>query len=170
MNNRAYTGVGSRSTPPEVLATIKTIAEFLAKKGYTLRSGGANGADSAFEEGADKGSGKKEVYLPWLNFNDNKSTLLWPQAAWKMAEEIHPAWDKCSVNVRCLHARNCCQVLGYELDSPSEFLICWTENGEEIGGTATAIKLAKKHKIKVFNLGEKGGLTKLRKYCKKNLC
>jgi hypothetical protein len=165
---KIYTGVGSRSTPPDMLKIIQDIAEFLAKKGWVLRSGGANGSDEAFEIGCDKANGKKEIYLPWLGFNNNKSKLLWPQPAWKIAEEIHPAWDKCSVNARCLHARNVCQILGSELDKPSSFLVCWTESGEDIGGTATAIKLAKKHNLKVFNLGKKTDLTKLRNWCKKN--
>jgi len=47
-----YTGIGSRKTPYQVQQQMQRIAQFLAKKGYTLRSGSANGADSAFEEGA----------------------------------------------------------------------------------------------------------------------
>ena len=34
------------------------------------------------------------------------------------------------------------QVLGLDLKTPSKFLICWTPEGKEKGGTATAIKLA----------------------------
>ena len=165
--NKIYTGIGARLTPPDTLKTMREIAKFLAKKGWTLRSGGADGADSAFEKGSDEEAGKKEIFLPWKGFNNNPSQLLWPQAAWKIAEEIHPEWDKCSVNAKCLHSRNVPQVVGYELDKPSDFLICWTENGEEKGGTRTAIMLAKKYKVKIFNLGEDKALDKFRKFCKK---
>jgi hypothetical protein len=166
---RYYTGVGSRQTPLPVLEKMKEIAKFLAKKGWTLRSGGASGADyDGFEVGCDEAGGKKEIYLPWKGFNNNPSQLLWPQAAWKIAEEIHPAWDRCSVNAKCMHSRNVCQCLGYVLNTPSDFLICWTENGEEKGGTATAIRLARKYKIKIFNLGEEKALDRFRKFCKKN--
>ena len=165
-NNLYYTGIGARLTPLPILQKMQEIAKFLAQKGWILRSGGADGADSFFEKGCDEVKGKKEIYLPWKGFNDNKSQLLWPQAAWKIAEEIHPAWDRCSVNARCLHTRNIPQVIGYELDKPSEFLICWTEGGKEIGGTATAIRLAMSYGIKVYNLGSKTGLSKLRAFCK----
>ena len=57
INYRSYAGIGSRKTPPHVLAAMTQIAEALAERGYILRSGGAGGADSAFEKGA--GSAKK---------------------------------------------------------------------------------------------------------------
>ena len=47
-----YTGVGGRETPPHVLNLMTRIAQGLAKVGGILRSGGARGADSAFEAGA----------------------------------------------------------------------------------------------------------------------
>lgn len=166
--NKYYTGIGSRSTPPEILLKMNEIAKFLAKKGYILRSGGASGADyDGFEKACDEVGGRKEIFLPWKGFNNNKSELLWPQEAWAIAESVHPAWENCSVNVRCLHARNVCQILGYELDNPSLFVVCWTENGEIVGGTATALTLATKNKIKIFNLGSKTGLARLRKFCEK---
>jgi hypothetical protein len=163
-----YTGIGSRSTPPETLKTMREIAKFLAKKGFTLRSGAADGADKSFEEGCDEVGGKKEIFLPWKGFNDSKSDLfLWPQGAWKIAEGIHPAWEKCDYNSKLFHSRNICQLLGYELDSESLFVVCWTPEGKEVGGTATVLKLARERGILVFNLGSKTGLTKLRKWCKK---
>ena len=47
-----YTGIGSRETPQQTLATMVVIGKYLAEKGWVLRSGGAEGAVSAFEEGA----------------------------------------------------------------------------------------------------------------------
>ena len=144
-----YTGIGSRETPINVLAHMTEIANKLQLRGYTLRSGGAEGADTAFENG----STLKEIYLPWYKFNDNKSHLFSPtQEAFEMAGKIHPDWDKLSWGAQKLHARNVHQVLGKDLKTPSEFLVCWTKNGKESGGTATAIKLAKLHNILVFNL------------------
>ena len=46
-----YAGVGSRETPPDVLKTMLKIGRYLAVKGYTLRSGGAKGADTALRMG-----------------------------------------------------------------------------------------------------------------------
>lgn len=51
-----YTGIGSRETPQEIQNLMFKIAQKLDSK-YILRSGGADGADLAFE----KGSSKKEI-------------------------------------------------------------------------------------------------------------
>lgn len=55
-----YAGVGSRETPQDILNTMYKIGKYLASKGYTLRSGGAIGADTAFENGCDSVKGEKE--------------------------------------------------------------------------------------------------------------
>lgn len=51
--SKIYTGIGSRETPPDILELMTKIARFMFKQGFTLRSGGADGADSAFEAGAE---------------------------------------------------------------------------------------------------------------------
>jgi hypothetical protein len=43
--------------------------------------------------------------------------------------------------------------LGGDLKTPSSFLVCWTPNGEDVGGTRTAIVLARKNNIEILNLG-----------------
>ena len=58
-----YTGIGARNTPDKVLDLFMNIAKYLATKDFTLRSGAANGADSAFEKGCDISNGSKEIYL-----------------------------------------------------------------------------------------------------------
>lgn len=154
---------GSRKTPPDVIETLEKIADFFSKKGYVLRSGGADGADSV----VTRANGKKEIYLPWKGFNGVYDGILWSQANWDAAHNYHPVWDSLSANVKCLHARNVSLCLGLDNQTPSELAVCWTPNGEEIGGSATAIRICKDRKIKLFNLGAKTGLTKLRKFCKK---
>jgi hypothetical protein len=52
-------------------------------------------------------------------------------------------------------------VLGQNLDSPSLFLVCWTEGGAEVGGTRTAIIAAKENDIPVFNLAHDDSAKKL---------
>ncbi len=148
-----YAGVGSRNTPSNILNEMQNIAFYLGKIGWTLRSGGADGADSAFEKGCDRTNGKKEIFLPWKNFNKSNSELCSPsKEAIEIAKTIHPAWENLSQGAKLLHARNCHQVLGVDLKTPANLLICWTENGRTIGGTATAIKIAKNNGIKVINL------------------
>lgn len=156
MTNKIYTGIGSRQAPGDIIFVMNGIGYALAKKGYTLRSGGADGSDAAFETGCDSGGGNKEIYLPWKNFNNNQSFLYNVSTkALELAETIHPAWGVCSYGAKKLHGRNCYQVLGLDLNTPSNFLICWTMDGQEKGGTRTAIVLAKRHKIPVYNLAIK---------------
>ena len=145
-----YAGIGSRQTPEPMLLFMTAIAQYLDKRGYALRSGGADGADLAFERGARH----KEIFLPWKGFNGSKSPLyLVPEKALKIAEEVLPEFPHCTPAVQKLKARNMMQVLGPGLDDPCDFVICWTEDGALRGGTAAAIRLAKKHQIRVFNLG-----------------
>lgn len=63
-NKRYYAGIGSRESPPGILALMVEVGKFLAQKGYVLRSGGADRADKAFEQGCDQVQGQKEIYLP----------------------------------------------------------------------------------------------------------
>jgi len=155
-----YTGIGSRQTPPSILELMSKVAEKLDAT-HTLRSGGADGADSAFENHTDN----KVIYLPWKSFNDNDSkyNTVGPMA-FDIAKQFHPAWERLSQGGQKLMARNVYQVLGHKLDSPSSFVICWTPNGELKGGTALAIKLAMHYKIPVFNLANKDARDRLTKF------
>ena len=162
-----YTGIGSRATPGAMLKVFTRIATRLNTCGYTLRSGGADGADSAFEAGADC----SDIYLPWKGFNNNASELYEiSDAAYEMAELHHPAWNRCSPAARKFHARNCYQVLGYALDDPAKFIICWTPGGKAVGGTGQALRIAATHGIRIVNFGadpdlfQDGPMELLRRY------
>lgn len=157
-----FTGVGSRETPKDIQELMTTIAAKLELEGWVLRSGAAEGADAAFEKGI-KNTNNAEIYLPWQKFNKHPSPLYYVcDDALEMASKIHPAWNKCSDQAKYLHARNCYQVLGKNLDNPSKMLICFTEGGEEKGGTRTAIVLAKQHNVPVFNLGDEATHKRIR--------
>lgn len=157
---RAYAGIGSRGTWPDVCALMEDVARYMASDGYVLRSGHAPGADQAFERGA---GGAAEIYLPWQGFEAHVPTLgteyLQPAPeAYQMAAKLHDGWYYLNQGSRALMARNMHQVLGPTLDDPVEFVICWTPNGSRTGaeaytgGTGQALRLAKKFNIKVFNL------------------
>lgn len=160
--SKFYTGIGSRDTPPEVGVVMTKIAQFLYEEGYVLRSGGARGADTFFERGVDDEAGK-EIYLARKNDFGNKSARYGVcDKALELAESIHPNWNAPGMvsnnrHGQYLHARNCYQVLGQTLDNPSEFLLCWTEGGLSKGGSRTAIKLAERNDVPVFNFGKVRG-------------
>lgn len=145
-----FTGIGSRQTPVYVCEVMKKITPMCNNNGFILRSGGADGADSSFECNALY----KEVYLPWKGFNNNESKLFGVcQSAIDIAKSIHPRWDSLSAGAKKLHARNIYQILGKSLDSPSKFVLAYTQGGELIGGTRTALVLAAQYNIPIFNFG-----------------
>jgi alkylated DNA repair dioxygenase AlkB len=148
-----YAGIGSRETPKEVMDQMTELAKELESRGYTLRSGGAQGADTAFEKGV---TSKKEIF-PGAQKSGEREM--------KIAREIHPnpnALDN-SKNpqfVWNLMARNTNQVFGKNLDTPVDFVIAWTQDGltdytkrtVKSGGTGQAIDMASRKGIPVINL------------------
>lgn len=149
-----YAGIGSRETPSEVLDLFTYLAEYLGKRGLVLRSGGAPGADSAFEVGADRVNAPKDIYLPWRNFNNNPSPLCNVETqAMLLAEHYHPAWGRLSAAARKFHARNVYQVLGKNLSQPCDFILCYTPGGSQSGGTGQAIRVAKAYNVPIIDFG-----------------
>ena len=157
-NKVKYAGIGSREAPDDVLENILNIAQEFAIRGYVLRSGGAKGCDTYFEIGANLEGGEKEIFLPWENFNNNKSFRFEVgDEALKLGEKFHPRWSSLKPKAKLLIARNSYQILGEDLIDPVDFVVCWTPNGEEKGGTAQGIRISNYYKIPIFNLGK--GLT-----------
>jgi hypothetical protein len=134
-----YAGIGSRKTPADTLEFMTRLARILASKGYTLRSGGAEGADTAFEKGAGK---SKQIFRP------KHAT----EEAIKLAMEVHPIPQHCNDYVRKLHGRNAQIILGWTLLDPVDFVVCWTPGGNTTGGTGLGIRLATERGIKVYNI------------------
>lgn len=167
---KAYAGIGSRRTPPNVLNLIIKLGYKLAKLGYTLRSGGADGADKCFETGCDMIEGPKEIFVPWKGFNKSKSKLTPSGIHFTKASTLHPVWNNLTPAVQKLHARNTMQVLGQDLNSPVEFVVCWTPDGaetieavtKETGGTGLAIRLAAQNNITIYNIANQESLQALK--------
>lgn len=160
-----YTGIGSRKTPGNIIGQMIHLGRLFAQAGYTLRSGGASGADLAFEEGAYHGGGRAEIYHPWYGFSDtgwfDPIPLDYIDAdivakATKIAADHHPYWDNLKIGARKLHTRNVFQVLGIDLESPTKLVICYTPGGALNGGTAQAMRIAEYNNIKIHNLYYKG--------------
>jgi hypothetical protein len=153
---KSYAGIGSRETPPEIMALMTKIAVKLEKDGFTLRSGGAYGADTAFS----KGCITKQIFVPWDGFNNLPLIYPIPQEAFTVARLFHHNWDRLTQGAQRLMARNTMQVLGPNLRDHSNFVICWTKDGcahenersAKTGGTGQAIAIASRYNIPVFNL------------------
>ena len=177
-----WTGVGSRETPPEIVQLMGTIARGLTKVGGILRSGGATGADSAFEAGVPDPS-KKQIYLPYAGFQGNRSRLFGnptPESI-EWARKAHPYFDKMKPDSFAYkaHARNAHQVLGQDCKTKAAFVVCWTPDGDEradqshsidvTGGTRPAIVIPQLHGVHVFNLARPDALHRLQTYVKERI-
>ena len=171
---KIYTGIGSRETPPEIILLMMNIGNQMAKVGWTLRSGNATGADQAFEAGhfTSKVPNKSEIYLPWKSFErtwldnmtkgeENMTVMVSDgpsRAALEMAWQMFPErMSRARASVTLLIGRNMHQVLGPNLDAPSDLVVFWAPVdpsgvGGVGGGTGYAAALAKKHGIKTYNL------------------
>ena len=151
-----YAGIGARATPADVLSDMTVIAGWLARTGWHLSSGGADGADSAFAAGAP--AGQRTIWLPWRGYNGRRGpdcrvlSAAAMAACAEIAAPLHPTWERCSPAVRKLHARNAA-VLGLTLDRPVDACVCWTAEGRVEGGTGMAIRIAEARGIPVLNLG-----------------
>ncbi len=155
-----YAGIGSRDTPADVLGLMSSVAAKLGNQSWTLRTGGARGADRAFLDGATSVRGGTEVYLPWPQFEDNRHFRLErpSRRAYEIAARHHPAWTSCTAVVQALLARNGHQVLGEALNDPATFIVCYTPDGSltgdsrRAGGTGQALRVATSAGVPVFNL------------------
>lgn len=163
-----YTGIGSREysperpngTPPVIIDLMTEIGRYFGKHGVVLRSGGASGADSAFEAGCDFAGGPKEIFFPSRSFN-NRNALEHPgiyymggpgvntglalevgEKVWNNRPKMPIEWKFLKQFTKLLMARNTLQLLGAQLSVPTNLIICWTVDGEATGGTGQAISMA----------------------------
>lgn len=169
MKKLIYAGIGSRETPPNIINWMDYIASYLAQN-WILRSGYADGADMAFALSALNHGGEFEMYIPWSGFNGapkNDPRFIVPEFTPELialAEKFHPAWNRCSFGAKKLHARNGCQILGKDLTTPVDMVVCWTPEGKGGGGTGQAIRIAKSLDIPIFDLAIENKIYELKRF------
>jgi hypothetical protein len=157
-----YAGIGSRRTPYAILVQMKVYARELEQFGFILRSGGADGADSAFAQSVRPQN--RRIYLPWRGFNGVDGIVVGddPRLA-QISEEYYPVstdldrptWKQLRPSIRALHTRNAAQVLGHSSEPVlSSFVLCWTPRGKGGGGTGQAIRIAKGCGVPVYDLAD----------------
>lgn len=164
MTRRYFAGIGSRSTPTLGLRFLRAHSASLIEQGLVLRSGGALGADTACYLPITESS-EAEIFLATRRecspvydrhkiFFDDMPREIQSQCM-DLAKFYHPNWKACGPIARKLHARNILIVLGRNLRTPVEVVICFTEGAELVGGTRTALVLAKDNNIPIINFGTK---------------
>ena len=171
-----YTGVGSRETPSEVLQVMTDLAYALASEDWVMRSGGADGADTAFLDGVEQWvdmSGLRsrlfaEVYLPWDRFNQGKHNRRSPGVDWyheATAEAVEISarvwdgwgqrpknWDDLTFPTKALMSRNVHQVIGPACNCPSTMVVCWTPDGVNVGEDTSHETGGTGHAIRVASM------------------
>ena len=175
----AYAGGGSRQTPSEVLEAMADIAQTLGDAGTALSTGGAHGADKAFETGALRTDAPITVHTPWPGYNGYRpgrdpetdidvvhpkpASTIQGHAYIDLAREHHPYWSRCSRGARALFLRNV-SILAGALDDDGETLpvravIAYTPNGlptgREAGGTGHTLRTAAALGIPCMNLSRR---------------
>jgi len=162
-----YCGIGSRKTPASILIKMAKYASILERMNFTLRSGGAKGADTYFEIGVSNPK-NKQIIRP----NDAQD---WAKIYVKKCmpldrppyEESFVNWNKFTQN---LLARNMMQVLGYEGNTPVKFILCWTPKEDyftsKVGGTGYAVRCGILNNIPIFNLNNSDEENNFKNYLK----
>lgn len=156
-----YAGVGSRKAPDPVLKVMRDIGSVLSSSGYLLRSGGAVGSDTAFEDGARSSGGATEIFLAGSRMDRQMGQRSPGQSDIheispmfdRVTRHLHPAPNALTSYGRRLMNRNGGQVFGRMFDVPADVLVCWTPDGSGSGGTGQAIRIAKTVGIPVVDLG-----------------
>jgi hypothetical protein len=168
MNRIFYAGIGSRRTTPDIIKQMSSLAHRFAEFGFVLRSGAAEGADSAFEAGCRRAKGPFEIFLPFPGFGGRKNepgiiTTCNPKAR-EFTVHYHPAPSALKGFGLAAMDRNAHQVFGENLVTPATFVVCWTPDGAEhgrettrdTGGTGQAIRIASDANIPIINLQRPG--------------
>lgn len=169
MSQKVYAGIGNPDTPPDILAQMVKIAQKLSGMGYTVRTSGGGPADDTFETNTSQ----VEVYLPWKNFNKKTSQYVRNHKdAPSIVKPFHPTFDSMTDAVKAIIARHAHVILGPDLNTPVDFLICWSQDGIENGDKRSIksgymsipVALAASRSIPVFNLKNVDAIGRFRNF------
>lgn len=169
-----YAGIGTRHLRKGEKTRIEKWAAWLKQKGYVCISGNADGADIAFQQGS---RGSCYIMLPFPNFNKAMYNYEIPGSCIQACnvgetseglhsvDKYHPAPDRLTQGARALMARNYHQVCGLWTEGgavlvpAADFVMCCADessDGQVLGGTGQAARIAHHMGIPVFNMRRPG--------------
>lgn len=193
--NMTYAGIGSRETSIDIQKEMYKIAKELESLGYVGQSGGAPGADKAFEganqpwekedgtiAGTKEFTKSKANVTKWARYSDGKNTsskfVVFKASdsndkVRNIAKEIHPKkQDLSDKDGLDLHARNTFQVFGKNLDTPVDFVLFYAQEQKDSirpkGGTGQAVEMARLKGIPTINMADKNWREQLDNVLSKN--
>lgn len=119
----------NRNVPQNIIDEFVKTAKWLEAKGFTGRVTGDNEGPNFAVENA---LGKKELILPFRDFNQRESQFTWTiESAKLIAKKFSPTYDSLSKGVQSFLNRNARLVMGDKMRSPVVLLLCWSEDGAE---------------------------------------
>ena len=146
--------VGSRNITPYISNLCNIIGERLSDSGFIARSGGASGCDTEFLRYYKKE--QTEVYVPWKGFGEGISLdELDKESAIEILKTIVDISDL-KESVIKLYTRNVFQVLGRDLNNPSDVLLYYAPviNSVPVGGTRIAYLIARKYNVECIHISK----------------
>ncbi len=159
---KAYAGIGSRKLNETDWNLCYKTGFWLARQGWKLQTGAAQGADRAFAEGALDAGGKVLLCLPWPRYERRwvgnaacrgavtKVLQYFHKDAWASVAKYHPAGDTLRSAIKSLHARN------YLIVEGTSFCLAFPKSGPRggLGGTGQGIRICTGKGIQVIRLDE----------------
>lgn len=152
---KTFAACGEWELPEDVMAELTAIAEELLQEKYIMRLDGNPGACEAFLNACEYEE-DMELYIPWENFNDHETGHHKVTAgALEQAFLHHPDWTQVGdEDARLEIGRYSYLILGKDLKSPCDFLICYSDQGKaESDDIAQVIRIADSNLIPVFDFG-----------------
>lgn len=156
-DKKFYAGIGSRETPLPIQQKMFELGKVLAQSGWILRSGGAQGADTAFEKGCDSvNKDLKEIFKA-----DDAEEWAFEEVL-KFIPANRPPFHTWKPYTQALVARDMMQVKGRHQEALVKFVACWTlANLNDGGGTGYAMRCGDYYNIPIFNFQEEGVIENL---------
>lgn len=187
-NFKRYAGMNAIEISENMLVyqVIEKISTYLNFKGYTLVVNSIEGIKNLFENGSEF---RKEIFIPFDGFNGKYNTDVGVYSldfigkvfssskermckAINIARKFHPNFDQLDDKDKLTIV--CCsyQILGLNLDTPVDFVVCYTLDGCESNTTCTketgvigqSISIAHYYNVPIFNLYNTQSVYRLKAY------
>lgn len=160
---KIVTLIGTRYPPKIVCPISNKIGKAFSDKGWIGRSGRAIGMDYEFMKLYDPKLA--EIYRPDNKFKEGINVTKFENffEAEEMVKNILPHFQYLDFYSQWLHVRNAYQILGRDLNTPSDLVICYSTERKGViqGGTRTATTIAKRRGIPVVNLWHYDNMKKI---------
>jgi len=154
---------------PDLGDVYDQIIDKLNQHKFTVRLGVNGPATEKFEKGIQQ----TELILPWKGFNERESKFTFnPDEAYYVAKLYQPNYESIKDGAKIFLATNVRLIMGQKLNSPTLFLITWSQDGCEhardrsikTGNVGHVIAIATALRLPIFNLARPDALQRLLSY------